>query len=420
MKVVHLNTHSYGGAATVARRLHIASLAEGMDSRFITKYGVRSDPAPGYTALRDARVLYWLRKKSADPRLYKLGKLVQHWRQHPNLANRPAGLEVFSALNTGEQFTDCTTAFDPDIIHLHWISGFLDHAAFFQRNRHKRFVWTLHDMNPFTGGCHYSLDCTKFTNGCRSCPQLAGTIDDNYSARILESKAKALAALADDQVIIVAPSQWLLDLSLRSTITSRFRHRRIENPSFNATATQQVEPAKEWLGLRSEKKIVLFVSDNLRNPRKGVDVLFAAARQLPRSAEMHFVGLGQRADAQPGLAVTFAGTVATEEQLGRYIACADVVVIPSAAENSPLVIIEALTCGTPVVAFSVGGIPELIDNESGVLARAPTAEALASALEEALFDRHFDRDRIRARAAAHAPNIVLNKYRAVYHELLAS
>lgn len=418
MKVVHLNTHSYGGAAVVARRLHRAALASGMASSFITKYGLRTDDTPAYTALRDARLRYFLRELSAGPRLYRVGKLVQQIAQPRNLANRPEGLEVFSPLNTAGEFADCVARMDPDVIHLHWVNGFVDHDDFFRRNRNRKFVWTLHDMNPLTGGCHHSDGCMNFTADCRACPQLTGTIDRDYASTVLRAKERALACLRDDQLTIVAPSRWIFDLSTESRITRRFPHVLVENPAMESNGTGDPHGERAALGLPTDRKIVLFVSDNLRNVRKGIDVLFAAARLLP-AAEVELVGIGQRTDAPAGVPVRFVGRV-DERKVQQYLACADVLVSASVAENSPLVLIEALSCGTPVVSFDVGGVRELITADSGVLAEARSAEALAQALHGALFEKTFSRATIRAQAQRFAPSVVLAKYRNVYTELLAS
>lgn len=415
MKIVHLNTHSYGGAAVVARRLHYAGLASGVESKFITKYGLRRDRTPNYAALKDARLRYALRGSSANPHLYRLGKAVQRLSAHKNLARRPAGYEVFSPINTERQFADCTSDFDPDVIHLHWIAGFVDHDEFFRRNRRKQFVWTLHDMNPITGGCHHSDGCLNFRSSCAVCPQLEGTIDPSYAQRVLQSKADALAVLDDGQLTIVAPSRWLLELSMQSKVTHRFPHVLIENPALSLP-----EPAassaenRRALGLPLDRKIVLFVSDNLRNPRKGIDLLFDAVRMMPRAGEVQLVGIGQRTDAPRGLNVSFPGTISDEGMLARYFACADAFASPSAAENSPLVMIEALSCGTPVIGFRVGGIPEIIRSDCGIVVEQRTAAALAEGLHQILFAREFSRTDIRAHAARHAPLTVFDKYKAVY------
>jgi glycosyltransferase involved in cell wall biosynthesis len=421
MKIVHLNTHSYGGAAVVARRLHCAALESGIQSKFITKYGLRNDPTPGYTALKDARLLYFLRKQSADARLYRLGKHLQRLTQHRNLADRPASYEVFSPLNTDLRFANCADSFTPEVLHLHWIAGFVDHEEFFRANRDKKFVWTLHDMNPLTGGCHHSDGCQRFSADCSACPQLEGTIDVNYANRVLASKLKSLAHLSDEQLTVVAPSRWLLELSQKSRVTSRFRHVMIDNPARpRKLAIEDAAELRADLGLPRDRKIVLFVAENLRNARKGVDLLFTAARHMDRLNQVHFVGVGQRTDVPRDLPVSFTGTITDDQMMARYFSCADVVVSPSMAENAPLVLIESLSTGTPVVAFNVGGVPELVDEACGVVVGQRSTQALAHALERALFERTFSRSDIQERSARFEPGRIMRKYQEVYAELLAS
>lgn len=391
-----------------------------MESVFVTRSGARGDGIPRHHTLKDATLLYALRTRADHPAVYRIAKTVQRWQAHPNLANRPEGLEIFSPRNDRPRYADCTERFDPDVIHLHWVSNFLDHEQFFRRNAHRKFVWTLHDMNPFTGGCHHALTCDNYTKDCRQCPQLAGTIDPDYAADVLASKATALRHLADDQLVVTAPSKWLLRLSSRSKIMGRFRHVHVENPAWDASDTRNIAALRSQLGLPADKKVVLFVSDNLSNPRKGVAVLFEAARQMARRADVHFVGLGRRADMPRGLSVSFPGFVSDEGMLRRYFSAADAFALASPAENSPLVIIEALTCGTPVVAFPVGGVPELVNDANGVLARDLTAQSLAEALHAALFECSFQRSDISTNSAQYTPSAVLQKYRAVYQELVTT
>lgn len=396
----------------VARRLHTTALASGVDSRLVTRFGLRDQNIPNFNPLHQARLLYTLRRYSAHAPVYKIGKAVQRALQPKNLANRPTGFEIFSPLTAHTRYTDLGERFGADILHLHWVAGFVDHAAFFERNRGRRFVWTLHDMNPFTGGCHHSAGCLNFRADCRHCPQLAGTIDPDYAAQVLAAKAQALLPLADDQLVVVSPSTWLLELSRQSRLLSRFRHVHIENPSFT-----QGSPPQSTSASVSQRKTVAFVSDNLRNPQKGVNLLLDAVRELRRTHDVGVIGIGQRADVPADIPAEFVGTVRDESRLAGYLAAADVVALPSAAENSPLVVIEALTCGTPVVAFAVGGVPELIDEECGVLVQERTVAALADGLRRALFEQQFDREKIRRNADRFVPANVWQKYAQLYREL---
>jgi glycosyltransferase involved in cell wall biosynthesis len=420
MKIVHLNTHSHGGAAVVARRLHRAALASGIDSTFITKYGTQDASVPGYRALRSARLLELVRTTATHPQVYALGKLVERRLQHRNLANRPAGFEIFSPITKTNRYQNCLDRENPAVVHLHWVAGFVDHPAFFQRNAERKFVWTLHDMNPFTGGCHHADGCTRYRSGCTGCPQLAGTIDGEYGARVLVNKIQALAALRDEQLVIASPSAWLLQLSQQSPVTARFRHVQVFNPSLEARPSESAMAFKLEHRIPRDKKIVLFISENLRNPRKGITLLFDAVRAMRRRADVHLVAIGRRGDAPADIPITFTGRITDETTLAGYFSMSDVVVNPSVMENSPLNVIEGLTYGTPAVAFDVGGVSELITDDCGAVVRDRSPAALGAALEEVLFERKCDRDALKRKAERHAPAAVLRQYRSIYEELVAS
>ncbi len=420
MKIVHANTQPYGGACVVARRLHLAMRARGVDSHLLTRFGSAKDRTPAYAYLDSARLFTFLKQQPPQSLLYRLARYAQERRTHPNLLNRPAGHEIFSTMPAAGAALTHPLLDAADVIHLHWINHFVDSREFFRRYRGKRFVWTLHDMNPLTGGCHHADGCTRFEVDCRPCPQLAGTIDESYAAKALAYKAEALSAVPDDALTIVSPSRWLLDLSGRSVLLRRFRHELIDNPSFAVEPpVEDIVALRTSLGLPPHRRIVLFVSDNLRNPRKGLGLLFEAVLASGRAHEMHLVGVGNANEAPEGVSTTWTGTIADPNLLARYYRAADVFATPSLAENAPLVVIEALSCGTPVLASAVGGIPELLDSDAGRLVPQRTVAAWSEALCEVLFERRFERSAIAERASRRfGVSGIAERYLNLYRELL--
>jgi glycosyltransferase involved in cell wall biosynthesis len=415
VKVVHLNTHTYGGAAIAARRIHDALLDLAVDSRLVTRYGT-NDGTRRHFFLEDESIRKRIRK---NPVLFRFAKFIQRNTVHPNLANRPDGFELFSPLVSKDASSLYPLLEDCELIHLHWVSDFIGYAPFFRRFCTKKFIWTLHDMNPFTGGCHHADGCQKFETVCRPCPQLLHTIDEHYAGTIQSEKTVALDQLAADQMIVVSPSAWLLELSKKSRVTSRFKHLLVHNPSFVSPLPLNRDATRRRLNLPLDKKIVLFVSDNLRNPRKGIDKIFEAYRQMENKEKVWLLGIGNSAGQRTDLPVAYTGPISEPTRLAEYFACADLFVMPSVAENSPLVVIEALTCGTPVVASGVGGIPELIGDDGGILVPPNDPLALAGALSEALFDRTFDREKIQEMTRKiHSPALVALRYQDVYRTLL--
>ena len=190
MKVAQINTHTYGGAAIVAKRVHQALLALNVDSILFTKFGTKG-AIPHHLYLKDGRFRNFVVKIISDAKFSPFTDLVLPFLKHPNLKGRPESFEIFSFLNNSPATNQFDVLEDRDILHLHWVSDFFDYESFFRKFSHKKFVWTLHDMNPFTRGCHHSDGCMKFETVCLHCPQLQNTIDDNHSKIVQDAKIKA-------------------------------------------------------------------------------------------------------------------------------------------------------------------------------------------------------------------------------------
>jgi len=138
--------------------------------------------------------------------------------------------------------------------------------------------------------------------------------------------------------------------------------------------------------------VILFVGH--LNAAKGVRELFHAVSQIRDTLpglKLVMVGDGGIQNELPGLAaslgidslVHFAGKAKAPE-IARWLAAADVFTLPSYAEGCPNVVIEALACGRPVVATTVGAIPDLVQDSTGILIPPRDAASLAEALKRAL------------------------------------
>jgi glycosyltransferase involved in cell wall biosynthesis len=415
MKVAQINTHTYGGAAIVAKRVHKALLALKTDSLLFTKFGVEG-AIPKHAYLKDGRFRNFVVKMISDAKYSGVANFLLGFLKHPNLKARPEGFEIFSPLSHAPVTEQFDILEDRDILHLHWVNEFFDYQSFFKRFSHKKFVWTLHDMNTITGGCHHSDGCMKFESSCIHCPQLKGTIDDNYSKLVQESKINALSLLKDEQLIIASPSHWLSDLSKRSKITSRFKHVILHNPSFDHVGPlTEMKIARQKAGLPLDKKILMFVSGNLNNTRKGIGLLLDAVRSMPDKDNILILGIGHKAKPQPGLNIMYTGNISNIELLANYFYASDLFVTPSLAENSPLVVIESLCCGTPVVGSDIGGIPDLVNNDNGILFKTGDVDALSKAIASALFEKTFDHEKLQVRSLeAHSPEKVAIEHKKLY------
>ena len=419
MKVVHLSTSDMGGAGIAAKNLHLKLNQLQWDSSMVTKVKLGKDFVEHFCThpnqdKRAHRSLFQRIKASLQYRMPMLFPSKEF-----SLVGRESGFEYFSLPFSDLNLKSISLIHKADVIHLHWISDqFVDYHKVFELN--KKYVWTLHDMNPFTGGCHHSDGCMLFDSNCSKCFQLKGTQHETYSKKILEYKLKALSNLRDDQIKIVAPSEWLLNLSRKSTCFSRFEHIHIPNViDFNVEGADRAMSRKAWL-LGESEIVFLFVAHDVRNARKGMGTLIHAIENLPDKSNVVLMVLGQSSGLMmEGVRVLELGFVTDQSVLRNAYLAADVFLMPSIAENFPNTIVESLLMGTPVIASNVGGIPEQVNETNGVLVLSHDHEAWANGLSYFVQNKqHFIRANI-ARDAKEKYNSIsiTEKYIKVYHSL---
>jgi glycosyltransferase involved in cell wall biosynthesis len=380
--VVHLSHGAGGGAGRAGRRAHLAARAAGLLSAFAFAEG---DPvAPGDVLLRPL--------PPADPAEAALAEALHSKVQWGLLqsARAEAGQALFSIAHPGLALDRQGLVAAADVIHLHWTSWLAPPAVLRGWLAAGRaVVWTLHDLWPMTGGCHYPAGCEQYRTACLQCPQL----HDAWSLAP-NAFAEKRAAWSAPGPVIVAPSRWMADRAAGSAILGGCRIEAIPNP----VETDIFAPRPDRDALRTafglgpdDLLLVLGAHDN-RETRKGGALLVEALRRivddgrlaaaLPDGARVALAGFG-RAPLPPfdGVASLAFGEVAEDAVLADILAAADLACIPSIEDNYPNVALEALSCGTPCLATPVGGLPELVrEGRSGLLAEAAEAGALAEVL----------------------------------------
>lgn len=335
--------------------------------------------------------------------------------------DRPRHCEMFSSSEATTRLGAVPWPDEPDLLHFHWIASFLDIPADTSFLRGKKIVWTLHDMNPFTGGCHYADGCDGFLQQCGRCPQLASNQDNDLSRRTWKRKNYAYRNL---DITVVTPSRWLAEEARKSSLLGRFPVHCIPNgvpqdifkPYPKATL-------RESVGIPPDGNALLFSADNLLNRRKGLAWLLEALHLLHDSPEAQnltllLLGNGGEQIHQLPWPVKNLGHLTNPTALAAAYGAADAVVLPSQEDNLPNVLTEALACGIPAVAFHVGGIPDILEHErTGWLAKPRDAADLAEGLRWALTPQPARNRLCRARAME---KFSLKKCAAAYEALYTS
>ena len=382
LRILHLNASSSGGAFVAAQRLNDA--LNGLDG-VSSEHWVFDGGEGGFHLWANT----WIKKKWAFG-LHALEKL-DFLRFEANKSIRFA----FSHGRKGINISNWQAVKDADIIHLHWINkGFVSLNGLEDLlGLGKKIVWTCHDMWPFTGGCYHPRGCDNFTRECGNCQYLKQPSQSDLSSQVFQSK-KSVFSKAGGRLQFVTPSAWLKNQADKSGIVKDLigigdagvmpEIKVIPNP----IDTDYFKPLDLKLvnSLENAPFVLMFAAANLGNPAKG----FAEFRSICNGlVELGFddimalvVGENRLANGDLGLncPVTELGFISDAKQMRDAYWQADVYVTTSHEENLPTTIMESLSCGVPVAAFTVGGIPEMIspsgDHQTGWLAEKLDVKSL--------------------------------------------
>lgn len=277
----------------------------------------------------------------------------------------------------------------PDIVNFHWICGFVRIETLAKLKR--PIVLTLHDMWAFTGGCYYTQECDRYTQSCGACPQLHSQRDNDITRWVWQRKRKAWQGL---NLTVVTPSRWLGECVRQSSL---LRHSRLEVIA-NGIDISRYKPGdrrygRSWLNLPPDKHLILFAANSLSYWRKGRKYLMAALQEFQKftiALETELVILGSPPDEQYlnlGFPVHVQEHLHDDIAISLICATVDLVVVASTQDNLPNSILEALACGTPCVAFDIGGISDMIEHKyNGYLAPAFKTKELANGINWVLED----------------------------------
>ena len=244
----------------------------------------------------------------------------------------------------------------------------------------------------FTGGCHYPLSCNRYLKSCGLCPQLDSKTQWDLSRWTWKRKKKYWQR---SDLVIVTPSRWLAQCAKSSSLLRNCRVEVIPNGlDTNVFKPIDQSVARAILNLPTDKRIILAGSVNaVEHPRKGFQYVLAALKDLASNSWKDKVELavfgatGAEQSTDTGLTTRYLGYYKDEVSLALIYSAADVFVAPSVQENLANTVMESMACGTPCVAFNIGGMPDMIEHKrTGYLARPCDADDLSQGIAWLLSD----------------------------------
>lgn len=392
MKILHLSTSTSGGAANIAASL----------SRIQQKFGHESQ-----VMSRD------LNLSSAKKLQSKFSTLVGFTNATPEYAQ----LTHFSF--QGIELQSIWT-YNPSVVFIHnWFNLLREKDIVAISNRIPT-IFVAHDGRLATGGCHVTLDCTRYLSQCKSCPAAKVDLLSAMAKRSIDSNINEMG-----QYGVISPSNWLMTNLRETPIIRKAKITRvIPNPS--SLVAQSAYAAKKASTLNFE---ILFVAASLESKYKGLELLVAALSSLDvrtinnRPIDVKIVGNGRilpLPELPPNIRVFFQGGKSSSEVQELMIE-ADLLMVPSFSENYPGVISEAQILGCTVAASRVGGIPEMIEDGLTGFLFEPTEAGCADAIVRAINSPVRDVMNERARASAkarHDEGKINSEYEYVIEQLV--
>ena len=342
MNVLHINQSDIGGGAAIAGfRLHQGLLLQGIDSKILS----------GDSKLTCERIA----KFPPQTRL--------EWQVLKRITER-CGLNYIHLISS---FRVVQHDFfrDANIVNFHNLhSGYFSYLSIPKLTQDKPGVLTLHDMWSFTGHCSYSFDCMRWETGCGECPYLDTYPRVERDSTALELKIKSWV-YKHSNLTVVAPSSWLTRQA-RQSILNHFAIHHI--PNGIDTSTYQpidTELCRTVLNVPTNKFVLMTGADSLKDPRKGLDLLVRSLQGLPKSLkdESTLLSFGNNGEAlanEVGIEGINLGYISSDRLKAVAYSAADLLVFTSRADNLPLILQESMACGTPMVAFNIGGVSDLV------------------------------------------------------------
>ena len=332
--IQHISFSSSGGAGQVAKTLNenLIKLGHGYDFIHIATGDIKSIAFKHPTLFLSGFTDFFIVRRSLSQSLFSLYRNG-------------------SSLNTED--------FQSQLIHLHWTPGMVSHLDMHNFSTLKLpVIWTIHDMFPFTGGCHHAMKCDGYKFDCSNCPQVRPLFKDQVS----RSLTKKINTIQSTQPIsVVTPSVWLGNKAKESQVFKNTKVTVIPNP----IDTEVFTPKSQISNTPTKRFTIGCNATNLLDPMKGVLSILEILETFQIShpeLDVELIAIGGGKLPASRVRIRQPGFISNQKQIIELYQDMDVFVSMSLAEVFGLSFAEAQSCGIPVICLNTGGMPEMIDH----------------------------------------------------------
>lgn len=409
MKIIIVSAGDIGGGFWAANRLHKALLFEGINSIMLVQDKNTTDPTVITVKTKLKNCANTVRS-SID------GLPVKLYKNRTKTLFSPAWLGFSNIIQVINNL-------NPDIVHFHWVNSGMLNIKDISKIK-APIVWSLHDMWPFTGGCHYDENCGFYRKNCGECKVLGSDSNRDLSSKVWKRKKTVFDKVSN--MSIVGLSSWLNKCSQESSLFNKYPHYNIPNPiDTNEFSPYNKNESKKIWKLPLNKKIVLFgAMSATSDPRKGF-LQLSKALNILNMEDVELVVFGSEKPLKNdgfSFKVHYTGHLYDRISLITLYSAVDVMVVPSLQENLSNAIMESMSCGTPVVGFDIGGNSDMIEHKSnGYLAQPYCENDLKDGIKWVLTNEKYDDLRAKCRKKVldcFDSKLVVNKYIDLYKEIL--
>jgi len=412
MKILHINKYdTLGGAARATYNIHKGLRRKGVDSKILVSRKDTTDPNVVLERYSESRYYRILRGK--------ISKLPFLFYKH-----RLQFLSKSFAYLPNPNLIGTVRKMNPDIVHLHSITGgFLSTKDISQLSDYK-IVWTLHDMWPFTGLCHYAMNCNKFEKNCGKCPQLKSDNPNDISSIQFKIKLKSYSNL---DINIVAISKWLEEKAKSSNLFGKFPIRTIPN-SLDIT---KFKPTSSKSNLFKRYNIpknipIILTGGRLSDPLKGklfIEEIVKVSYKINKNYCLVNFGDAKIQSRHEYAKIINIGYIRDFNDLIDLLIYSDITLFPSIQEGFGRLIFESMASGTPVVAFNTTGPKGIIKHKKdGYLAKLLDLNDLVNGinwvLEKTQEEYHFISEEAKSNVKRFDNDVITNQYIKLYKEII--